>query len=164
MIILLRSFSVRFNLFHSLRACFLPTCFGYCSKKNLNNSLSPISGLFIWFVLMVCLLMVTSGVTIGVTFPVTVGVTFPVTVTSGVMVTFKVTNASPFVLTNKRWDVLSVKPCNILTLHTLFMVFRAFTNIDNMSRTQSPTFCPLLLFFGFLKDAYYSKSIDKAYQ
>jgi hypothetical protein len=26
------------------------------------------------------------------------------------------------------------------------------------------TFCPLLLFFGFLKDAYYSKSIDKAYQ
>ena len=44
---------------------------------------------------MVCLLMVTSGVTIGVTSPVTVGVTFPVTVTSGVMVTSKVTNASP---------------------------------------------------------------------
>ena len=44
---------------------------------------------------MVCLLMVTSDVTIGVTSGVTVGVTFPVTVTSGVMVTSSVTNASP---------------------------------------------------------------------
>ena len=43
---------------------------------------------------MVCLLMVTSDVTIGVTSAVTVGVTSPVTVTSGVMVTSKVTNAS----------------------------------------------------------------------
>ena len=94
------------------------SCFGCCSKKKLNNSLLPISGLFIWFVLMVCLLMVTSGVTIGVTSPVTVGVTFPVTVTSGVMVTSKVTNASPFVLTDKRCDVLS------------------------LTRTQSATFCP----------------------
>ena len=60
---------------------------------NGNSSLSPISGLFIWFVNMVCLLMVTSDVTIGVTSGVTIKVTSPVTVTSGVMVTSKVTNA-----------------------------------------------------------------------
>jgi len=64
----------------------------YLSAKKLNNSLSPISGLFTWFVSMVCLLMVTSGVTIGVTSPVTVRVTSPVTVTSGVTVTSNVTN------------------------------------------------------------------------
>ena len=44
-----------------------------------NKSLSPICGLFIWFVYMVCLLMVTSEVTIGVTSKVTIGVTSSVT-------------------------------------------------------------------------------------
>jgi len=44
---------------------------------------------------MVCLLIVTSEVTIGVLSPVMVGVPFPVTVASGVMVTSSVTNASP---------------------------------------------------------------------
>ena len=43
-----------------------------------------------------------------------------------------------------------------ITLGVIVFMITVFSTIT--------AFCPLLLFFGFLKDAYYSKSIDKVYQ
>lgn len=67
---------------------------------------------------MVCLLMVTSGVTIGVTSPVTVRVTSAVTVTSGVMVTSNVTNGDRN--TNHRFCTKQFRP-------NLFVLFPCTT-------------------------------------
>ena len=48
-----------------------------------------------WFVNMVCLLMVLSGTTIGVIYFATIEVTLGITVALSVMVLLKLTNASP---------------------------------------------------------------------